>query len=242
MIGTSYLIEFRRRVIRGLLAVFLVFFPLCYFAKELYTLLALPLLNHLPEGGQLIATNVAAPFLAPFKFALVISVFIVMPYLLQQLWSFIAPALYKDERRFYLPLLATSIILFYIGILFAYFIVFPLVFRFFISMTPQGVKVLPDITHYLEFALTLFFAFGLAFEVPVLTVILIKSGICTERSLKNKRPYIIVGAFVMGMLLTPPDVISQTLLAVPMWLLFEAGLLMAKLLQRFHPSVTEQPH
>lgn len=239
MTGITYLTEFRKRVFRSLVAILFVFLPLCYFSKELYTLLALPLLKHLPEGSQLIATNIASTFLAPFKFALITAVFVAMPYLLQQAWGFIAPAMYKHEKQFYWPLLLISVLLFYSGVLFAYFAVFPLVFQFFIGVTPSGVKVLPDITHYLNFALSLFFAFGIAFEMPILTVLLIKTGICTEESLKNKRPYIIVGAFVIGMLLTPPDIISQILLALPIWLLFETGLLLARLL-RIKPLVNQQ--
>jgi sec-independent protein translocase protein TatC len=182
-----------------------------------------PLTTHLPEGSSMIAIEVASPFLIPFKLTLVLAVFIAMPYLLYQVWAFIAPGLYRHERRLVMPLLASSTILFYAGAAFAYYVVFPLVFAFFTSTAPDGVSVMTDISRYLDFVLTLFFAFGAAFEVPVVTVLLVWTGMVTQDGLRRKRPYIIVAAFVVGMLLTPPDIISQTLLAVPVWILFELG-------------------
>ena len=182
----------------------------------------------LPEGTNMIATEVASPFLTPFKLSLVLSFFVAMPYILHQIWSFIAPGLYINEKRVAAPLLISSVVLFYTGISFAFYIVFPLVFGFFTSVAPEGVTVMTDINRYLDFVLKLFFAFGLAFEIPIATVLLIWTGATTPKSLATKRPYVIVGCFVIGMLLTPPDVISQILLALPMWLLFEIGLLVSK--------------
>lgn len=224
----AHLIELRQRLLRIVLVVLLIFLVLFPFANLLYNTVALPLLQALPTGSTMIATEVASPFFAPFKFAMVLALALAMPYLLHQSWRFIAPGLYQRERRIALPLLISSIVLFYAGMAFAYFVVFPLVFGFLVSTAPQGVTMMTDITKYLDFVLTMFFAFGLAFEVPVATIILIWAGITTPESLAAKRPYIIVGAFVIAMLLTPPDVFSQTLLAVPMWLLFELGLLLSR--------------
>jgi sec-independent protein translocase protein TatC len=196
-----------------------VLFP---FANDIYTFVAEPIRAQLPEGSQMIATQVASPFLTPFKLALVAAVFVAMPYLLYQVWGFVAPGLYTHEKRLAVPLLASSIVLFYLGMTFAYFVVFPLVFGFFTSVTPDGVAQMPDIAFYLEFVLKLFFAFGIAFEIPIATILLVAIGATTPEALAQKRPYVIVGVFVAGMLLTPPDVVSQTLLAIPMWLLFEA--------------------
>lgn len=221
----SHLIELRDRLLR-ILAVILLFF-LCFiaFANDLYSYLADPLQSLLPEGSSMIATQVASPFLAPFKLALYLSLYCGAPMILYQLWSFIAPGLYKNEKRIAAPLFISSIILFYAGMAFAYFAVFPLVFGFFTTIGPSGVTVMTDIDAYLSFVLKLFLAFGLAFEIPVATILLVKAGVASPESLKKKRPYVFIGCFVVGMLITPPDVISQTLLAVPMWLLFEAGLI-----------------
>ncbi len=226
----SHLIELRDRLLRMLLAVAVVFAVLFPFASELYAQLARPLLAHMPQGGSMIAIGVASPFLAPFKFTLVLAVFLAMPVILYHVWAFVAPGLYRRERRIVLPLLISSSLLFYAGIAFAYFVVFPLMFAFFIGVTPEGVTVMTDISQYLDFVLKLFFAFGMAFEVPVATVLLCWAGVTTPAALKAKRPYVVVGVFVVGMLLTPPDVISQTLLAVPMWLLFEVGVVFARIL------------
>jgi sec-independent protein translocase protein TatC len=228
----SHLIELRDRLLRSVLAVLVLFAPLLYFANYLFEFLAAPLLRHLPEGGNMIATEVASPFLTPMKLAFVVSVFLAIPYLLYHLWSFIAPGLYKHEKALMMPLMVSSIFLFYLGMAFAYFVVFPLVFGFFASVVPQGVEMATDIARYLDFVLKMFFAFGIAFEVPVLTVLLISTGMATAESLAEKRPYIIVGAFVIGMLLTPPDMFSQILLALPMWVLFELGLIMSRVMQK----------
>lgn len=229
MTFVEHLVEARDRLLRVLLAVAVFFLVLFPFANELYVLLADPLLRHLPEGASMIATEVASPFLTPFKLALVTSMFLSVPVALHQLWSFIAPGLYRQERRVMFPLLLTSSVLFYVGVAFAYFLVFPLVFAFLTAAAPEGVTVMTDIARYLDFVLKIFFAFGLAFEVPIATIIVVWAGITTRESLREKRPYIIVGAFVIGMLLTPPDVISQTLLALPMWVLFELGLIFSRL-------------
>jgi sec-independent protein translocase protein TatC len=205
---------------------FLCLFP---FANDIYIWVATPLMAHLPAGTSMIATEVASPFLTPFKLSLVAAFFLSIPYTLYQMWAFIAPGLYAHEKRLVVPLVASSTLLFYIGMLFAYYVVFPLVFAFLTGTVPDGVTVATDIAKYLDFILTLFFAFGMAFEVPIATFILVWMGITTPDKLVEKRPYIIVGAFLLGMVLTPPDVISQTLLALPMWLLFEAGVIAARL-------------
>ena len=228
----SHLIEMRDRLLRVVVVVLLIFLGLFSFANDLYSIVAQPLLAHLPKGGTMIATEVASPFLTPFKLAMVFSIFIAMPFILYQLWAFIAPGLYSNEKMLALPLLVSSIILFYAGMTFAYFVVFPLVFGFLIGIAPEGVAVMTDIAKYLDFVLKMFFAFGVAFEVPIATIILVAAGITTPDSLAAKRPYIIVAAFVVGMLLTPPDVISQTLLALPMWMLFEAGLFFSRIIVR----------
>lgn len=226
----AHLIELRDRVIRILISVLLFFLVFIAFANDLYAYLAAPLQSLLPEGASMIATQVASPFLAPFKLALYLSLYCSAPVILYQLWGFIAPGLYQNEKRLAAPLLISSILLFYAGMAFAYFIVFPLVFGFFTTVGPTGVTVMTDIDSYLSFVLKLFLAFGLAFEIPVATMLLIKAGVASVESLKDKRPYVFIGCFVVGMLVTPPDVISQTLLAVPMWLLFEAGLIGARFL------------
>ncbi len=219
-----HLIELRDRLLRMVLVVAVLFVMLVPFSNTLFSMLSGPLLAHMPEDGSMIAIEVASPFLIPFKLTLFLAVFIAIPYVLYQLWSFVAPGLYRHERRLVVPLLVSSTLLFYAGAAFAYFVVFPLVFAFFTAAAPEGVSVMTDISRYLDFVLTLFFAFGAAFEVPVVTVLLVMTGMTTQKALREKRPYVIVGAFVLGMLLTPPDVISQTLLAVPVWLLFELGL------------------
>ncbi len=220
----SHLIEMRDRLLRVVVAVLVIFCAIFYFANDLYNLVATPLLQYMPEGTSMISTKPAGTFFTPMKLALVLSIFAAMPYILYQMWGFVAPALYQHERRLVLPLLISSTLLFYAGMAFAYFVVFPLMFSFFIAVAPEGVAVMTDISEYLDFVLKIFFAFGVAFEVPIATILLVWTGMTTPQSLAEKRPYIIVGAFVIGMLLTPPDVISQTLLALPMWLLFEAGL------------------
>lgn len=233
----AHLLELRSRILRIVLVVGVIFLAMFPFANRLYTMLAVPLIERLPQGSSMIATEVAAPFLVPFKFTLVLAFFVAMPYVLHQVWRFIAPGLYGSERRLALPLLVASVLLFYGGALFAYFVVFPLAFGFLISAAPEGVTVMTDISHYLSFVLKLFFAFGLAFEVPIVTIVLVWAGITTPQQLSAKRPYVIVGAFVLGMLLTPPDVISQTLLAIPMWLLFELGVVLSRI---YRPKPAEE--
>ncbi|WP_286240546.1 twin-arginine translocase subunit TatC [Neptuniibacter halophilus] len=223
----SHLVELRQRLVHVLLMVLVVFLGLFYFANDLYTYLSAPLTALLPEGTSMIATDVTSPFFAPFKLTLVLAIFLAMPFVLHQIWGFIAPGLYKHEKRLAVPLLISSIFLFYAGIAFAYFVVFPLIFGFFTSVGPENVAVMTDISSYLNFVLKLFFAFGIVFEIPIATMLLIWTGAATVQGLRDKRAYVIVACFVLGMLLTPPDVISQSLLAVPMWLLFEAGIILA---------------
>jgi sec-independent protein translocase protein TatC len=227
----THLIELRDRLLRIVLAVVVIFACLFPFANQLYSALAGPLMAHLPEGSTMIAIEVASPFLTPFKLALVSSIFLAVPVILYQMWAFVAPGLYRHEQRLVIPLLVSSTALFYLGMAFAYYVVFPLVFGFLSGTAHEGVSMMTDINKYLDFVLTIFFAFGLAFEVPIATVLLVWAGVTTPEKLKTKRPYIVVGAFVIGMVLTPPDVISQTLLAIPMLVLFEAGLIFARLYQ-----------
>ncbi|MCX0437499.1 MULTISPECIES: twin-arginine translocase subunit TatC [Aeromonas] len=224
----SHLVELRTRLLRSITAILVVFLALIYFSNNIYDFVAQPLLSQLPEGTSMIATDVATPFLTPIKLTLVVSFFVAIPYLLYQAWAFIAPGLYQHERRLIMPLVVSSALLFYAGMAFAYYVVFPLVFGFFTSTAPAGVTVATDIASYLDFVLTLFFAFGVAFEIPVATILLCWTGVTTPQNLKEKRPYVVVGVFVVGMLLTPPDVFSQTLLAIPMWALWEIGLFFAR--------------
>ena len=228
----SHLVELRDRLIRAVFVVLVVFLALFSYSSELYSFLAKPLLVHMTNGGSMIATDVASSFFTPLILAIVTAIFISMPFILYQLWAFIAPGLYKHEKSLAFPLLVSSIFLFYLGMLFAYFVVFPLVFGFFAGINLEGVTMMPDITKYLDLVLKLFFAFGMAFEVPIATILIIATGMTTADKLAAKRPYIIVFAFVIGMLLTPPDVISQSLLAIPMWLLFEIGLFSSRILMR----------
>jgi len=225
----AHLVEMRNRLLKVLLVVVVLLLALMPFANKLYTVLAIPLLSHLPEGTSMIATQVASPFLTPFKLALVSAICLAMPFTLYHLWAFVAPGLYRNERKLVFPLLVTSSLLFYLGIAFAYFVVFPLMFAFFHAVSPEGVAIMTDITNYLDFVIKIFLAFGIAFEVPVATILLVWAGFTTPDALVEKRPYVIVGAFVLGMLLTPPDMISQTLLALPMWLLFEAGVFFSRI-------------
>ncbi|MER2601468.1 MAG: twin-arginine translocase subunit TatC [Candidatus Competibacter phosphatis] len=228
----SHLVELRTRLLRIVSGVLLVFVALSPFSNPIYSMLAGPLTRHMPAQSSMIAIDVLSPFLTPLKFTLVLAVFITIPWILYQVWAFIAPGLYQKEKRLALPVLISSTLLFYCGMAFAYFVIMPIFFAFITSTAPEGVAVMTDINRYLDFVMTIFFAFGVAFEVPVATVILVLTGIITPEAMAAKRPYIIVGAFVVGMLLTPPDVISQTLLAVPMWLLFEIGIFVSRLLLR----------
>lgn len=228
----SHLVELRTRLLRIVSGVLLVFVALSPFSNPIYSMLAGPLTRHMPAQSSMIAIDVLSPFLTPLKFTLVLAVFITIPWILYQVWAFIAPGLYQKEKRLALPVLISSTLLFYCGMAFAYFVIMPIFFAFITSTAPEGVAVMTDINRYLDFVMTIFFAFGVAFEVPVATVILVLIGIVTPEAMAAKRPYVIVGAFVVGMLLTPPDVISQTLLAVPMWLLFEVGIFVSRLLLR----------
>ncbi|MCE0494951.1 twin-arginine translocase subunit TatC [Vibrio salinus] len=228
----GHLIELRSRLLKMIGAIFFVFLSLVYFSDNIYEFIASPLIARLPEGTNMIATDVASPFFTPLKLTIVVALFISIPYVLYQIWGFIAPGLYKHEKKLILPLLVSSSFLFYLGVAFAYYVVFPLVFKFFTSITLSGVQYTTEISSYLNFVLALFVAFGMAFEVPVATILLCWTGITSTESLARKRPYIIVVAFVVGMLLTPPDIISQTLLAVPMCLLFEIGILIARFYER----------
>ncbi|GAB5381910.1 MAG: twin-arginine translocase subunit TatC [Aliiglaciecola sp.] len=228
----SHLIELRSRILKALLSVLVVFVPLAFFAQDLYHLLATPLLNAMPDNSQMIATDVAAPFFAPFKLTLVLAFFLAIPFVLYQIWGFIAPGLYRNEKKLIAPLLLSSTLLFYAGIAFAYFVVFPVIFAFFAGIEITGVAFTTDISSYLNFVLKLFFAFGLAFEIPVAIILMCWAGITDAATLRAKRPFVIVGVFVVGMLLTPPDVISQSLLAIPMWFLFEVGVIIGSLYSR----------
>jgi sec-independent protein translocase protein TatC len=224
----AHLLELRDRLLRAILAVLAVFLVLFPFANELYVMVSEPLRETLPAGSSMISTKPVDPFLIPFKLSLQLAIFIAVPFILYQFWAFVAPGLYKHEKRLVMPLLVSSTLLFYLGMAFAYFAVFPLVFAFLTSTAPEGIEISTDMGSYLDFVMTLFFAFGVAFEVPIATIILVWMGITTPENLKQKRPYVIVAAFVIGMFLTPPDVISQTLLALPMWVLFELGLIFSK--------------
>jgi len=224
----SHLVELRDRLLRCVIALVLVFICLFPWARDLYSMLAKPLLASLPAGGQLIATEVTAPFLVPIKVTLMAALVIALPYLLYQIWAFVAPGLYAHEKKLVMPLVTTSTVLFLCGMAFAYFLVFPIVFHFIISVAPEGVAVMTDIGKYLDFVLTLFLAFGVTFEVPVAVVILVRMGMVSVAKLREIRPYVIVGAFVIGAIFTPPDVVSQVMLAVPLWVLYELGIFVAQ--------------
>jgi sec-independent protein translocase protein TatC len=226
----SHLVELRSRLLRATAAVLLIFIGLVPFAENIFTIVATPLMDQLPEGATMIATQVASPFLTPFKMTLFVALFFAMPVVLYQIWQFVAPGLYRKEKRFAFPLLISSIVLFYGGVSFAYYVVFPLMFGFFAAVAPEGVTMMTDINSYLDFILTLFFAFGMAFEVPIATVMLVWSGLVKTEALRKARAYVFLGAFVVGMFLTPPDAISQTLLAIPIYLLYEGGLILCRVL------------
>lgn len=226
----SHLVELRDRVIRALVAVLVVFLALANWARDIYTLLAAPMLAALPQGGSMIATDVVGAFFVPIKVTMMVAFLISLPYVLYQAWSFVAPGLYKHEKKLALPLLAASVLLFFVGMSFAYFIVFPAVFGFINAFAPEGVAVMTDIEKYLSFVLTTFLAFGLTFEVPVVVIVLVRVGLVTVEKLREVRPYVIVGAFIVAAIFTPPDVLSQFLLAVPMCLLYELGIFMAQII------------
>ncbi|MFC3679231.1 twin-arginine translocase subunit TatC [Bacterioplanoides pacificum] len=228
----SHLVELRNRLLKSVLVVLALFLGMFYFANDLYLIMVEPLSTLLPDSGNMIATGVASPFLVPFKMTLVLAVLLAVPFILFQIWSFIAPGLYQHEKKFGIPLLISSVLLFYAGIAFAYFVVLPLVFAFFTAAGPEGISFLPDISNILNFILKIFFAFGIAFEIPIATFLMVLTGITSVQSLTAKRPYIFLGCFVVGMLVTPPDVISQTVLALPMYSLFEIGVLFSRMIKR----------
>ena len=224
--------ELKSRLSKSLAFILVIFLLLFPFSDTIYNQLADPLIRNLPQNSSMIAIDVASPFFIPFKLVMILSVFISRPYLLYHIWMFTAPGLYDKEKKLVLPILISSSLLFYLGAAFAYFVVFPLLFSFFISIAPSGIAVMTDIGRYLDFVITLFFAFGFAFEVPIITILLVITNVSTTKSLSKKRPYVIVGAFVVGMLLTPPDVVSQTLLAIPIWILYELGILFSKIISK----------
>jgi sec-independent protein translocase protein TatC len=228
----SHLLELRDRLIKALMGVGLIFLPCMMYANDIFSYVSQPLQDKLPKGASLIATSVMSPFTTPFKLSFFIAAFIAMPWILYQLWSFVAPGLYRHEKRFAMPLLVSAILLFYVGVLFAYFFVFPVMFSFFAGTTPKGVSMMTDINSYLDFVLVMFFAFGAAFEVPVAVVLLVITGIVKLEKLREHRGYVLLGIFIFAAMLTPPDAVSQSILAVPMYLLYEGGLLMARVLQR----------
>jgi sec-independent protein translocase protein TatC len=235
----SHLLELRDRLLRALVAVGIAFMPAVYYSNDLFAFMAQPLLAKLPAGSNLLATGVMSPFTTPFKLSFFVALMAAMPYIIYQLWSFVAPGLYRNERRFAVPLLLSSILLFYVGIAFAYYFVFPVMFEFFAHTTPKGVAMMTDINNYLDFVLTMFFCFGLAFEVPVAVVLLVVMGLVRIEALKKNRGYVLIGIFILAALLTPPDAISQCSLAIPMYLLYEGGILMARVMTRGKPAAAE---
>ena len=228
----SHLLELRDRLLRSVIALAICFTPLAFFQNELFTLVARPLIDKLPAGTSLIATSVVSPFMAPLKLTLILALFLAMPYILSQIWGFVAPGLYKHERRFALPLIVSSVLLFYGGIAFAYYIVFPLMFKFLAATTPVGVKMMTDIANYLDFVLMLFLAFGIAFEMPVAVVLLVATGLVKLEVLTRNRGYVVLGIFIIAAILTPPDAVSQCFMAVPMYLLYELGIVFARLMRK----------
>jgi sec-independent protein translocase protein TatC len=228
----SHLLELRSRLVKAVIAVVILFIPCAYYANEIFVIVSKPLTAQLPKGSSLIATSVMSPFTTPFKLAFMVAVFGAMPYVLGQVWAFVAPGLYRKEKHFAVPLLISSILLFYIGAAFAYFFVFPLMFQFFAQTTPQGVQMMTDINSYLDFVTTMFFAFGIAFEVPIAVVLLAITGMVSIKKLSDARGYVVIGIFVIAAILTPPDALSQTMMAIPMWFLYEAGIIFARIMIR----------
>jgi sec-independent protein translocase protein TatC len=228
----SHLVELRQRLLKAVVAIAIVFAPCAWFANDLFTIIATPLIQKMPAGSSMIATSLISPFMAPLKLSLFVALFIAMPYVLYQVWAFVAPGLYKREKRFAIPLVVSSIVLFYAGVAFAYFVVFPLMFAFLTTTAPTGVQVMTDITNYLDFVLLLFFAFGVAFEMPVATVLLAATGLVRVETMTKNRGYVILGIFVIAAFLTPPDALSQTAMALPMWLLYEIGIILSRILLR----------
>lgn len=232
----SHLIEMRDRLLRAVLAVVIIFVCLFPWAQDIYALLARPLLAALPKGGQMIATEITTPFFVPMKVTLMAAFLLALPWVFYQAWAFVAPGLYQHEKRIGVPLVIASVILFVTGMAFAYFLVFPLVFHFIVSVTPTGVAVMTDIGKYLDFVLTMFMAFGITFEVPIAVVLLVKMGMVSVAKLREIRPYVIVGAFVIGAIFTPPDIISQFMLATPLWVLYELGIIVAAMITKPRPE------
>ena len=228
----SHLVELRQRLLKAVIAVAICFAPCAWFANDLFTIIATPLIEKMPVGTSMIATSLISPFMAPLKLSLFVALFIAMPYVLYQVWAFVAPGLYKREKRFAIPLMVSSIVLFYGGVAFAYFVVFPLMFAFLTTTAPTGVQVMTDISNYLDFVLLLFFAFGIAFEMPVATVLLAATGLVRIETMTKNRGYVILGIFVVAAFLTPPDALSQTAMAVPMWFLYEIGIILSRILLR----------
>ena len=228
----DHLVELRDRIMKSLIAVVVLFLALFYFANDIYTYVAAPMIAALPEGSTMIAVDPTSPFFAPFKLTFYVSIMIAMPYILYQMWSFIAPGLYKNEKKLAIPLFISSVMLFYSGIAFARYVLFGIVFGFFISVAPEGIQVAPDISSFLSFALTIFLAFGLAFEIPIAVYLCIWAGLAEPEALTGKRPYVVVGCFVVAMLLTPPDPFTQSMLAIPMWALFEVGIIAGKMARK----------
>ena len=235
----SHLLELRDRLIRAMVAVGLVFLPCMFYSNRIFTFVATPLKEKLPKGTQLIATTVMSPFTTPFKLSLFVAAFVAMPIIIYQLWAFVAPGLYRHEKRFAVPLLISSILLFYVGVVFAYFFVFPVMFQFFAASTPHGVAMMTDINAYLDFVITMFLAFGAAFEVPVAVVLLVLTGVVRLEKLRESRRYVLIGCFVVAALLTPPDVVSQSIMAVPMYLLYEGGLVMARIMLKMRRETSD---
>jgi sec-independent protein translocase protein TatC len=235
----SHLLELRDRLIRAIVAVAVAFLPCMFYSNQIFTFVATPLKEKLPKGTQLIATTVMSPFTTPFKLSLFVAVFLAMPVVIYQLWAFVAPGLYRHEKRFAVPLLVSSIVLFYIGVVFAYFFVFPVMFQFFAATTPHGVAMMTDISAYLDFVLTMFLAFGAAFEVPVAVVLLVLTGVVKLEKLRENRGYVLIGIFIVAALLTPPDAVSQCIMAIPMYLLYEGGLLMARILSKMRRETSD---
>jgi sec-independent protein translocase protein TatC len=235
----SHLLELRDRLIRAIVAVALAFLPCMFYSNQIFTFVATPLKDKLPKGTQLIATTVMSPFTTPFKLSLFVAVFFAMPFIIYQLWAFVAPGLYRHEKRFAVPLLVSSILLFYVGVVFAYFFVFPVMFQFFAATTPHGVAMMTDISAYLDFVLTMFLAFGAAFEVPVAVVLLVLTGVVKLEKLRENRGYVLIGIFIVAALLTPPDAVSQCIMAIPMYLLYEGGLLMARILSKMRRDTSD---
>jgi sec-independent protein translocase protein TatC len=236
----SHLLELRDRLLKAVLAVAIMSVPCLFFADEIFEYVAQPLVDKLPAGASMIATNVIAPFLTPFKLAIVVGIFIAMPFILYQLWAFVAPGLYRREKRFAIPLLVSSIVLFYAGVAFAYYVVFPVIFAFFAATGPDNVVMMTDMNSYLDFVLMLFFAFGLAFEIPVATVLLVITGLVKLETLTRQRGYVLIGIFIIAAFLTPPDAISQCIMAVPMYFLYEVGIVMSRLMRKAKEDMAEK--